>query len=58
VQLAVPVLAAIAGIIFLSEKLSLRLLLSAMMILGGIGLALAGREFSRHKRVRADEDRT
>ncbi|MGB9180807.1 MAG: DMT family transporter [Pyrinomonadaceae bacterium] len=46
VQLAVPVLAAGGGVIFLSEDISLRLLLSAIMILGGVGLALAGREHS------------
>jgi len=43
VQLSVPVLAALAGLLFLSEELSIRLSLSAMMILGGIGIALAGR---------------
>ena len=48
VQLAVPVLAAMAGVIFLSEKISLRLALSALMILGGIGLALIGREQAKH----------
>ncbi len=41
VQLAVPVLAAFAGVIFLSEDISLRLLISAVLILGGIGLAIA-----------------
>ncbi|MDT4896958.1 MAG: hypothetical protein QOH25_2035 [Acidobacteriota bacterium] len=43
VQLLVPVLAAIGGVILLSEGISMRLILSAMMILGGVGLALAGR---------------
>jgi drug/metabolite transporter (DMT)-like permease len=43
VQLTVPVLAATCGVLFLSEKLSARLLLSALMILGGVGLALASR---------------
>jgi len=46
VQLAVPVLAAAGGVIFLSEQLSLRLFLSAVVILGGVGLALAGRRYS------------
>ena len=45
VQLSVPVLAAAGGVIFLSEDLSIRLLLSATMILGGIGLAVAGRGY-------------
>jgi drug/metabolite transporter (DMT)-like permease len=43
VQLVVPVLAALGGVILLSEDISTRLLISAMMILGGVGLALAGR---------------
>lgn len=46
VQLAVPVLAAGGGVIFLSEQISLRLFLSAVVILGGVGLALAGRQSS------------
>jgi drug/metabolite transporter (DMT)-like permease len=46
VQLLVPVLAALGGVMLLSEAISLRLLLSAMMILGGVGLALAGRKVS------------
>ena len=43
VQLSVPVLAAAGGVIFLSEHISIRLLLSAIMILGGVGLSLLGR---------------
>jgi drug/metabolite transporter (DMT)-like permease len=46
VQLVVPILAALGGVVLLSESISLRLLLSAVMILGGVGLALAGREQS------------
>jgi drug/metabolite transporter (DMT)-like permease len=38
VQLSVPVLAAIGGILFLSEPITLRLLLASVLILGGIGL--------------------
>jgi drug/metabolite transporter (DMT)-like permease len=44
VQLCVPVLAALGGVIFLSEDISMRLLLSAVMVLGGVGLAVVGRE--------------
>jgi drug/metabolite transporter (DMT)-like permease len=44
VQLSVPVLAAIGGAIFLSETISLRLVISAIAILGGVGLAVTGRE--------------
>ena len=43
VQLAVPVLAAWGGIIFLSEEVSFRLLLAGILVLGGIGLAVLGR---------------
>jgi drug/metabolite transporter (DMT)-like permease len=40
VQLAVPVIAAAGGVLFLSEALSRRLIVAAVMILGGIALAL------------------
>ena len=40
-QLAVPVLAAIGGVTVLSEAVSLRLVISAVVILGGVGLALS-----------------
>ena len=43
VQLSVPVLAAAGGVFFLSEEVSLRLLVAMALILGGVGLALAGR---------------
>jgi drug/metabolite transporter (DMT)-like permease len=43
-QLAVPVLAAIGGVIVLSEAVSLRLILASALILCGIGLAVAGRK--------------
>jgi drug/metabolite transporter (DMT)-like permease len=41
VQLAVPVIAALGGVTFLTETLHTRLIISACLILGGIGLALA-----------------
>jgi drug/metabolite transporter (DMT)-like permease len=44
VQLAVPILAATAGVIFLGEILSPRLIIASVMVLGGIGLALLRRE--------------
>ena len=44
VQLAVPVLAAAGGVLFLSEALSLRLLLAGALVLGGIALSVAGRK--------------
>lgn len=41
VQLSVPVIAAIGGIIFLGEAMSLRLLLTSIAILGGVALVIA-----------------
>lgn len=53
VQLLVPVIAAAGGVIFLSEVISLRLALSAVLILGGIGLVVAGRKgFASEKKAR------
>lgn len=46
VQLVVPILAAMGGVILLSENITTRLMLSALMILGGVGLALFGRKRS------------
>jgi drug/metabolite transporter (DMT)-like permease len=40
VQLSVPAIAAAAGILLLDEPLSLRLLVSSVLVLGGISLAL------------------
>lgn len=44
VQLSVPVIAALGGILFLQEALSLRLMLASLMILGGVGLAVIGKQ--------------
>jgi drug/metabolite transporter (DMT)-like permease len=44
VQLGVPVLAALAGVVVLSEAISLRLVISAVAILGGVGLAVSRRK--------------
>ena len=43
IQLAVPLLAATGGALLLSEGFTTRLLISAILILGGVGAALAGR---------------
>jgi drug/metabolite transporter (DMT)-like permease len=43
IQLSVPVLAAAGGAIFLSEPVTPRLVFSAVLILGGIGIAIAAR---------------
>ena len=48
VQLLVPILAASGGVIFLAEAISARLILSAVMVLGGIALTLVGRERLSH----------
>jgi len=44
VQLSVPILAALGGSLLLNEALSLRLILSAMAVLGGIALVLGSRQ--------------
>ncbi len=43
VQLSVPVLAALGGVLLLGEPVTLRLLLASVAILGGIALVLLGR---------------
>ncbi len=43
-QLAVPVIAAVGGVIFLSEPAGSRLFIAAALILGGIGLTIFGRK--------------
>jgi drug/metabolite transporter (DMT)-like permease len=43
-QLSVPAIAALGGIIFLTENLSMRLVLASGLILGGIGLVIFGRK--------------
>jgi len=40
VQLLVPVLAALGGVIFLSEQITLRLVISSLLIIGGVGSTL------------------
>ena len=44
VQLSVPVIAAIGGVLLLGERLSLRLVLCSIAILGGIALVLRARK--------------
>ena len=43
VQLSVPVLAALGGVVFIAEPITLRLVLAAVAILGGIALVLRAR---------------
>lgn len=47
VQLSVPVIAAFGGVVFLSEQITLRLLVSSVAVLGGIALVLAQRSGRR-----------
>ncbi|MCC9007920.1 DMT family transporter [Pseudomonas putida] len=42
-QLSVPVIAALGGVVLIGEPLSLRLLIACVVVLGGIALALAPR---------------
>lgn len=44
-QLSVPILAAIGGVVFLSESVTVRLSVAAVLILGGIALAIFGRKY-------------
>ncbi len=46
IQLSVPLLAAFGGIVFLGENLSLRLLVAASLILGGVALTLISKQKS------------
>ena len=48
-QLSVPALAAIGGIVFLSETISVRLMLATALILGGIALAIIGRKYGKNE---------
>lgn len=43
-QLSVPVIAATLGVMFLSETADLRLVIAAILTLGGIAIAIAGRK--------------
>lgn len=52
VQLTVPVLAAFAGVLFLGERMTLRLALAGTAILGGVALALLGHSAAHGLRKR------
>jgi len=49
VQLSVPVIAALGGVIFVSEQISMRLTLSTLLILGGILMVISGRYYLSYK---------
>lgn len=44
IQLAVPLLAAFGGVLFLAESPTMRLWIAAVVILGGVGLVIAARK--------------
>jgi drug/metabolite transporter (DMT)-like permease len=44
VQLIVPVITALGGVLLLSEQLSVRLALATVMIIGGVAMNLIGRK--------------
>lgn len=46
VQLSVPVFAAIGGVLFLSEDITYRLVISSIAILGGVAVAIWGRDYA------------
>jgi drug/metabolite transporter (DMT)-like permease len=46
-QLAVPVIAAVGGVLLLAESAGMRLAISAFLILGGIGVSIASRSRAR-----------
>ena len=49
VQLSVPVIAAIGGVVFMAEVISFRLTISALLVLGGILLVVLGRYYFENK---------
>ena len=48
-QLAVPVLAAFSGVVLLAESVSARLVTAAVIIIGGILTAIAGRKYDKNR---------
>lgn len=50
-QLAVPIIAALGGVIFMSEVITLRLSVAAIMVLGGIFLVVVGRVIFMEKQT-------
>lgn len=46
IQLSVPIIAAIGGVIFVSELITFRLIISAIIVLGGILMVVLGKYFA------------
>jgi drug/metabolite transporter (DMT)-like permease len=57
VQLSVPVIAALGGIVFLGEAMSLRLVLASVAILGGIALVILEKQHTKSNQNLAPTDR-
>jgi len=57
VQLSVPVIAALGGVVFLGEPITLRLLLSSLAILGGIALVILEKQNAGSVEQIAADDR-
>ncbi len=53
VQLSVPMIAAFGGVVFVSEKIGLRLTLSTLLILGGILTVILGRYYFVFKKQKS-----
>jgi len=51
VQLSVPVIAALGGVIFLGEPLTLRLVLASMAILGGIAMVILEKQHAKERQI-------
>jgi drug/metabolite transporter (DMT)-like permease len=47
VQLPVPLMTAVGGVVFLAETISMRLVVAAVLILGGVALAMLGKHGRR-----------
>ena len=43
-QLLVPIIAAVGGVLLLSELITLRLVLSGILIIGGVGMTLKAKQ--------------
>ena len=54
VQLIVPVLAALGGVLFVQEPLSFQLVVAAVLILGGIALLILGRARAAGRQIATD----
>ena len=54
-QLLVPVIAALGGVMFVSEAITFRLTISAVMVLGGIAMVILGRYYFNQSKPAVDD---